>query len=309
MNWRIKGSIQRLLGHVPGGERLHFRLQRLGGGLSDFSRECDGKIEDWGLMMGHLQAAGVRVAGASVLEMGTGWYPTFPVCLFLAGAARVVTMDLNTHLDAGLTRALVGRLAGREGHLARLAGVPERDVAARRAALAGALGAGASLEAATGGAITYRAPADAAATGLPAASLDLVFSNNVLEHVPGPVVEACLAEALRILRPGAVAFHSVNCGDHYAYIDPSITQLNYLQYSEAGWRRWNNRFLYQNRLRAVDFVQMALRAGFQIELDTSRAKPELLERLDTMRVHPEFSRYPREQLAVTSVDLIARKPV
>ena len=75
-------------------------------------------------------------------------------------------------------------------------------------------------------------------------------------------------------------FHSVNCGDHYAYVDRSIHQLNYLQFSDADWRKWNNEFLYQNRLRAIDFVDMARAAGFTIELDTSRPHPMRLQQLD-----------------------------
>jgi len=139
-------------------------------------------------------------------------------------------------------------------------------------------------------------------------SVDVVFSNSVLEHVPGEVIEACLAEAKRILRPGAVVFHSVNCGDHYAYVDRAIDQLHYLQYSEAAWRKWNNAFLYQNRLRAIDFTEMATRAGFAIEIDTSRPNPKRLRQLESIRVDPHFARYSREQLAITSIDFVGRKP-
>jgi hypothetical protein len=102
--------------------------------------------------------------------------------------------------------------------------------------------------------------------------------------------------------------HSVNCGDHYAYVDRTIHHLNYLQFSDADWRIWNNRFLYQNRLRAVDFVTMARAAGFGIELDTSRCHPMRLQQLDTITVHPQFERYSREQLAITSIDFIGRNP-
>ena len=70
-------------------------LQRRGGGLTDFGRECDIKVDDWRLMMGHLRAARSPVAGATLLEIGTGWYPTFPLCFYLAGASRVVTLDLT----------------------------------------------------------------------------------------------------------------------------------------------------------------------------------------------------------------------
>jgi hypothetical protein len=308
VDWRLKGAIQKLLGHVPGGDRIHYALQRRAGGLANFDRECDIKVDDWRLMIGHLRTAGISLAGSTFLEMGTGWYPTFPICLYLAGAARVHTVDLTRHLDPELTTRLVERLVRHTSLIAHESGRPEDAVWVAATSLVTALCSGISVEAATGGVFDYRAPADASATGLPANSVDVVFSNSVLEHVPGPVIEACFTDAMRIIRPGGIVFHSVNCGDHYAYADRSINQLHYLQYSETAWRKWNNRFLYQNRLRAIDFVEMAQRAGFTIEIDTSRASPERLKQLDAITVDPSFARYTHEQLAITSIDFVGRKP-
>jgi hypothetical protein len=103
-------------------------------------------------------------------------------------------------------------------------------------------------------------------------------------------------------------FHSVNCGDHYAYVDRRVHQLHYLQFSDADWEKWNNAFLCQNRLRAVDFVDLARAAGFTIEVDTSRPHPMRLQQLDAIAVHPQFARYTRNQLAITRIDFIGRNP-
>lgn len=308
MHWRIKGGIQKVLGSIPFGDRLHYQLQKRAGGLRAFDRELEVKIEDWRLMAGHLRSAGVAVADTRFLEMGTGWYPTFPFSLFLGGAASVITVDLRRHLKAELTVRMTDALVRFLPVIAEATGRSEATLARLQRQLSTAVRAGASLEEATNGVVAYHAPADAAATGLPAASVDVVFSNSVLEHVPGPVIERCFVEARRILRPGGVVFHSVNCGDHYAYIDRNVHQLNYLQFSDAAWKKWNNKFLYQNRLRAIDLVDIARAAGFSIELDSSRPHPTRLRQLDGIRVHPQFARYSREQLAVTSLDLIGRNP-
>ena len=100
----------------------------------------------------------------------------------------------------------------------------------------------------------------------------------------------------------------MHCGDHYAHFDRSINALHYLQFSDEEWELWNNNFLYQNRLRAIEFTDLARRAGFTIEVDTSRASPERLAQLDGTTVHPAFAHYTREQLAITSIDFVARKP-
>ncbi|MEZ4360470.1 MAG: class I SAM-dependent methyltransferase [Kofleriaceae bacterium] len=308
MDWRIKGAIQKVLGVLPRGEQAHYWLQKRAGGLRKFDAECDAKLEDLRLMLGHLRASGIAIAGTRYLEVGTGWYPTFPYCLYLLGAKRVETFDLNRYLKPPLVRSMVERVRGK---LAMLAEAGERDLAEvteRYGRLARHVAAGASLEDATEGVVQYHAPADASRTGLGKDAVDVVFSNSVLEHVPGPVIEDMFEESLRILPPGGVMFHSVNCGDHYAYADRKISQLHYLQFSEERWAFWNNAFLYQNRLRASDFTKMARDAGFAVEIDTSRPHPERLRQLDEITVHPSFARYPREQLAITSIDFVARRP-
>jgi SAM-dependent methyltransferase len=307
MDWRVKGAIQKALGYVPGGDRIHYLLQRYAGGMRDFGRECDIKIHDWRQMIEHLRSVRVSADAATLVEIGTGWYPTLPFCLYLAGAARVYTFDLDRLLKTEMVHELADRLAAHVALIARVSHRPEDEVKAEQLSLAAAIAGGASLAQATGNIVDYRAPADASQTSLLADSVDIVFSSSVLEHVPRPMIEACFVEARRILRPGGVMYHSVNCGDHYAYADRAIHQLHYLQFSEDEWARWNNEFLYQNRLRAIDFIEMARHAGFTIEVDTSAATAERLAQLDELVVDPAFAHYTREQLAITTVDFVARK--
>lgn len=308
MHWRLKGLIQKTLGVLPGGQGLHYRLQRRHGGLKDFDREFALKVEDFTLMARHLRTAGIALPGARCFELGTGWYPTFPFACMLAGAARVDTFDLNRHLKPGLVRACAAALARHCGPIADAAGVDVRQVAARQQALQAAVGHGDDLERASGGAIAYHAPRDASASGLADGCIDVVFSNSVLEHVPPGVLAPLYRESMRVLRPGGVMFHSVNCGDHYAYVDPGVHQLNYLRYSDRAWRFWDNAFLYQNRLRADAFIDAARAAGFGIVLDTSHTRADRLAQLRAMPVHPQFAGIPDERLCITTVDFIARKP-
>jgi hypothetical protein len=293
---------------------MHYLLQRLGGGLKKFASECDSKVDDWRLMMGHLRAANVPLKETRLLEMGTGWYPTFPFCLYLAGAGRVDTLDLNPYLKPEMTLALAERLESHLTVIAEESGRTESDIRTLHARLlrslrqAGALSAQQLLREATEGVVHYAAPADAARTGFDAGTIGVVFSNSVLEHVPRAIIQDCFVEAFRILEPRGIVLHSVNCGDHYAYVDSKVHQLHYLKYSDAAWKKWNNAFLYQNRLRAVDFTKMAEDAGFQVEIDTSTPRPERLRQLDAIDVDPVFSRYTREQLCITTIDFVGRKP-
>lgn len=307
MHWRAKAVVQKALGHVPGGERAHYLLQRRFGGLRGFTREFDIKMDDWRLMVGHLRDAGLPVAGARLFEIGSGWYPTFPFACYLGGAQQIITVDLNRHIKAELVRDCADNLARHVSLIADACGVPENEVSRRQQQLATRLRESADVRAATDGVVVYDAPADASRTSLPAQQLDCVFSNSVLEHVLPDAVDGIYREALRILAPGGVMFHSVNCGDHYAYVDRNINQLNYLQYSDREWRRWDNAFLYQNRMRAFEFVDRAAALGFDIVLNTECAREKRLAELAQMRVHPQFAHIPPERLCVTSIDFIGRK--
>jgi SAM-dependent methyltransferase len=307
MHWRAKGMLQKVLGHVPGGEHAHYLLQRRFGGLRNFDREFDVKMDDWRLMAGHLYGAGHPIPGATLFEIGSGWYPTFPFACYLGGARSVITVDLNRHIKPELVRACAASLARFTALIAEACGVNEAEVRQRQRQLADELTSHIDVHAATEGVVSYDAPVDATQTPLGPDQIDCVFSNSVLEHVHPDAVNGIFSEAMRILAPGGIMFHSVNCGDHYAYIDRRINQLNYLQYSDAQWRRWDNAFLYQNRMRAFEFTDRAQSAGFEIVMSTECARESRLKQLAALPVHPQFAHIPPERLCVTSIDFIARK--
>lgn len=308
MDWRIKGTVQKILGYIPAGERAHYALQRRFGGLRDFSSEFDAKIEDWRLMAGHLRDAGRSIKGARMVEIGSGWYPTFPLACYLGGASDVTTFDLTRHLKPDLVHECIARLRDAVSTIAKTCAIDEHEVLERYNRLRVQLDRSTDPDRLTGGVIRYVAPANASRSGLADESIDCVFSNSVLEHVPRESIIALYKESLRILAQGGVMFHSVNCGDHYAYVDRSINQLNYLKYSNRTWSRWNNTFLYQNRMRAHEFVVLAKEAGFNIELDTARATEAKLAQLASIPVHAQFLGVDPHRLCITSVDFIARKP-
>lgn len=275
------------------------------GGLRQFERNVDTKvIGDWLVLATHMKELGIPVEGRVFLEVGTGWYPTLPVCFHLAGAARCHTVDLHRLMDWNLARRMLSRL---EQHLPAIAAQLSLDEPTLRDRLARLQRAGSQEELLQLAGIEYQAPGDATRSGLPDASVDVVFSNSVLEHVPGPVIKALMGETRRVLRVGGIALHSVNCGDHYAYFDRRVTQINYLRHGAASWWMWNNNLQYQNRLRADDFVAMAREVGFEVILDRQRPRPELLAMIDSFPVAREFRHYSREQLCTTSVDFVARK--
>lgn len=54
------------------------------------------------------------------------------------------------------------------------------------------------------------------------ASVDMVISNNVFEHVPPPVIAEILQESRRVGGADVVVSHHIDLRDHYAKFDRRI---------------------------------------------------------------------------------------
>ena len=305
MNWRVKGIIQKVLSITPAGAVLNDALQHTLGTLRNFDGHVAGKVDDWSIITANLAEVGVPPTGRHFVEIGTGWLPTLPICFFLAGADRCDTFDVVRHMQPHVVRRLTAALTP---HLVRIATSSQRPVEEVRTAHAALCRISQLPELLAATRIGYHAPADAAATGLPDNSVDVVFSNSVLEHIPREVIARLMIESRRILRPGGVAIHSVGCNDHYRHIDRQLSPINYLRFSETKWRFWNNDFQYQNRLRPQDFINLTQAAGMQLVLCKSVPRPDLLATLAKFPLAPEFRHYPPEQICSLSVDFVARKP-
>lgn len=303
MDWRVKAMVQGGLSWLPGGSSINDALQQTLGGRRNADHHVDQKIEaDWLVDASYLKELGRDWRGFNIVEIGTGWGPVLPLCFAIAGGCRCWTYDVGRHLDGRLTRAAVERIGAHLEALARAAGEDLGLVRERWEAIRASKTLPEILERAN---LDYRAPADATRTGLPPHSVDMVFSNSVLEHVPVVVLDALMTEARRILKPNGLVLHGVNCGDHYAYFDRRITPIHYLRYTSRTWRYFNNGILYQNRLRPRDFIAAAERAGLRVVLRRQTPRQALLDRLPSLPIAPEFSQYPPEELCCTSVDFVA----
>jgi hypothetical protein len=299
MNWKTKAHIQRTLSALPGGMVVNDLLQRLGSYRNPDAAVDRTVVKDWLVQAQYFNEMGRSIRGLHMVEIGTGWMPVFPICYALAGAERCITYDLYDHLSEARTLRMIERLRIHILAIAKASSTSVADVQARYEQFSKSRTLS-DLLAATG--ITYRPNSDASRTSLPDHSTDTVYSNNVLEHVETGALKAIMRESARILKTGGIAVHDVNCGDHFAYSDASISQLHYLQYSSTEWERWNNSILYQNRLRPSDFIRIAEEAGLEVVLRKSRPHPELLKQIPA--IAPEFSRYAQEDLSSTSLALV-----
>ncbi len=238
-------------------------LQRQFGSLrrvpdpSRLLRECSILVSD-------LKTAGHEVAGARVMEVGTGRRIDIPLGFYLAGAASVITVDLNRYLRPELVMGSIRAMKERSKDILSLfeSTSSREEVEARFERLIACRSLKDVFSATN---ISYLAPADAQHIIMASDSIDIHTSYTVFEHIPQSVLVGILKEASRLLGKRGVALHHVDLSDHYAHDDSSISFINFLQYPQSEWDRLaGNRFAYHNRLRADDYRRIYSEAGHQI---------------------------------------------
>jgi hypothetical protein len=228
----------------------------------------------------------------SVLELGTGWHPVVPCGLALLGVERVHTVDITSLVSA---RTLAETLAFYDALLAKLPA--DAPIDHRRAALVRELRRRPPRD--PGEALArlgiHALVADARESGLAAGSIDLFVSNNTLEHLSSGLIAAVFQEFGRLAGPDGLMSHFIDMGDHYASFDHGITVYNFLRFSDAAWRLFNNELQYQNRLRVTDFRELHATTGWCVldEDNTSDAKA-----FGRIRLAPQFRKYPRKDCMV-----------
>lgn len=306
MTWKIKAHVLAILSRFPGGRFAYRRLQEvLGTNRLNPRRDLDRAFE----LVSLVQQAQGRLDGAVCVEIGTGWHPFVPMVLALAGAKRIVTLDVNPWLTPASARNTWRSLGEYLPEIAAACGLPEAEVWDRYRRVPASYGTFSEFLAQLN--IEYWYPADARTTGLPAGSVDVILSSNVLEHIPPDVQRAIHEEAARILRPGGLSVHRFNPQDHYSVVDRNITNANFLRYSSREWFWYGGSGLaYHNRLRSRDFQQMFIDAGLQLEVCRERVDKRSLQAIcrGLLPIHPEFANYSPEELAVDYVWIAARKP-
>lgn len=93
---------------------------------------------------------------------------------------------------------------------------------------------------------------------------NICISTNTLEHIPKSDIEKILSNTYKILDDGGLLSAKIDYSDHYSHTDPSISPLNYLQYSASQWDRYNHSSHFQNRMRHSDYIKLIQEAGFEI---------------------------------------------
>jgi SAM-dependent methyltransferase len=302
VRWLVKRGLQNVLSVLPASESANYLFQRYVTGRLPIGDA--GVAQKLRRARSHVAAyeehgPGRPLEDTVAYEFGAGWDLAIPLSYAALGIGRQVLVDIRPNLRLELVNTTIASLARQREELEEELGRPLRDLGPPDIASADDLRARLGIE--------YVAPCDAAATGLPAASVDLVTSTNTLEHVPREAIAPVLREAARLLRPDGVMSFRIDMQDHSSYVDARRSPYDYLRYSDRAWRFLSPKLEYENRLRLPDYRVLFAEAGLAIADETvTRPRPEHLAALAQVPLAPRFRRYSPEDLAARAVEVVLR---
>lgn len=303
MNWKWKARVQNAVAALPLSNQIYYAMQRTVGSWKP-GRSNPLEWFDAGLtMVKWIRGAGYDVTGKHFLEVGTGRNVSVPLALWLCGAAEVVTVDLNSYLSDALVAESIEFVRQKHGEVVAAFGTEaEQPLFQERLRQLIALQGG-TKELLRLAKIEYVSPADATRLDFPGESFDFHTSHAVFEHIPPEAIKGILTEARRLLKPRGVLLHIIDPSDHFSHDDASITAINFLQFSEREWDKLaGNKFMYHNRLRAYEYLEMFRQAGVNILRQSQAIDNQSLDSLrNGFRLDSRFQQILPEELAVTGL--------
>jgi SAM-dependent methyltransferase len=262
-------------------------------------------------LVDHIEKQGGRVDGKVFLEVGTGRRLSVPLALWLCGASKVITVDLNPYLETALVRKDMCFIRDNRESVRKLfKGYAERPVFRERfKALASQDAEDISIWMRKAD-IRYLAPADAANLDIPGQSVDYHVSFTVFEHIPPDTLGGIMREGGRVLKTDGLFVHYVDFSDHFSHSDKDITAVNFLQFDEEKWDRYaGNRYMWHNRLRIDEFLDLLKSSGLRVLSSETKVDGRSLDtlKLGQLRLDRRFKDKTDEANATSSAWIAATR--
>ena len=302
--WIIKAVVQKAISYLPLSGRINYFFQRyVTGGVLLTDEHFGLKLQHARDHLLNLHSHGSPGKEQSILELGTGWYPVVPVFFFLTSTGKVTSIDIQQWMTrkTQLLTLLKFKQWRKRGMLDEL--LPDIDQSRwdllmkvvnepegyDREQINDLIGLTPMLQ-------------DARNLDLESGSIDFICSNNTFEHIPEAVLRDILKEFKRLLKPSGVMSHFIDMSDHFAHFDSRITIYNFLKFSRKRWRLIDNRIQPQNRLRFRDYIALYRETGLPVSGEIIR--PGDQQEVEGLNVHPEFSGYSPQELAISHAYVI-----
>jgi|TARA_B110000211_G_scaffold229043_1_gene286196 SAM-dependent methyltransferase len=115
--------------------------------------------------------------------------------------------------------------------------------------------------------IKYRAPCNLEYLIKDNIKFDICISSTALEHFPVSDLNLFLKQSKSLLIEGGLISSVIDYSDHYSHTDKTLSPLNFLGYSLDEWVKFNNKYLFQNRLRHYEYKEIFKNNGYLIQIE------------------------------------------
>ncbi len=112
--------------------------------------------------------------------------------------------------------------------------------------------------------ITYLAPCTISEIEREKILFDACISSTTLEHFPTDALDVTFKTLKKIIKKDGIISALIDYSDHYSHTDNKIGNLNFLQFDDEKWKKYNTPFLFQNRLRHQNFRKFFLELDYEI---------------------------------------------
>ncbi|HLU12311.1 MAG TPA: methyltransferase domain-containing protein [Oceanobacillus sp.] len=301
--WLLKALAQGVISHLPRQDWINIQFQKRVTKSIIPSQKALARRLKWCAehLVYYRRNAESDSLPETVLELGTGWFPTVPIGMYLCGVRKVYSIDIRRLSDPAYFDAML-RILSEYPHEELKAILPDLQDE-RFAALKQIANTAKSQHEALEQMQIELLIADARHTDFPDASVDYVISNTTLEHIPYPILVELFQEFHRILKPDGLMSHIIDMSDHYQHFDHSITGYNFLRYNDFVWSLLNNPLQYQNRLREPDYRNLHATTGFRIVEQENRSGS--VDELKHIKLAKRFDAYSQDEILVKSARMIS----
>lgn len=112
--------------------------------------------------------------------------------------------------------------------------------------------------------LNYLAPMDLKQIREKKLQFDACISSTTLEHIPREELNENFDLLKQIIKKNGVISAAVDYSDHYSHTDKNINSLNFLQFNNNEWKKYNSSMLFQNRLRHQEYRKIFKSKGYEI---------------------------------------------
>ena len=313
MKWLLKAAALQILSRMPFGKLVYRSLQDICGTLK---LDIDACLKQSFKEINHMSLFGPPINNSRVLEIGTGWFPVSSLVLYLLGAKKVFTIDINPWLTRKSLEQTIGSLTNVKienpiiKNKSEYAKLEKRLKKLKETFYKMNTNEGLRPEELLRKFnIQYLCPCDATMLPLPSNHLEYIFHSSVFEHIEPCILQNIITETFRVLKPGGIHAGFIAVGDHFSS-NREISMVNFLKFSSRQWY-WigGSGLAYHNRMRCCDHEKFFRNAGFEILDVYTDTPPESVKALEKMSISPEFRGYSRNELACSSMFIVCKKPM